>query len=175
MRRKFGREEIIPPLAFLTAEELPLAFQRVWGDDITWTDFNGWDTCGPIITRTALTVMIGNPLCRDESLLEMTRLFANALMMAAGFTNCLPPFMRPLAGPLFAVQARYYQARCRRMLIPLVEKRVQMWRDCKEGEDLPVCFASLSVSHAHSSTPDHANAIAGGLPSVAYCQVCRYW
>lgn len=143
VRRKFGREEIIAPLASQTADELK-------GDSTEWTELNGWDTCGRIITRTALRIMIGLPACRDDTLLETARLFTNALIMEAGFINCFPPLARPVLGPLLAMRAKYYQAKCQRILIPIVEQRMQLWRTHKEKEDLPVystySFPALKTS-----------------------------
>lgn len=139
VRRKFGREEIIAPFAPQTADELKLGFERAWGDDTKWTEVNGWDTCGRIITRAALKMMIGLPSCRDETLLEASRLFTNALIMAAGVINCFPPFVRPVLGPVLSMRAKYYQAKCQRILIPTVEERIRIWRDRKAIEDGPVC------------------------------------
>lgn len=136
--RKFSRQESIVPLASYTAEELQFAFD-VWGDDLQWTDLNGWDTSGRIIARMALRIIVGLPLGRNGRLLEMSRLFANALIMGAGFINCLPPFLRPVAGPLLAARARHYQTKCQRMLIPLIEERIQIWRERKGENDDPVC------------------------------------
>lgn len=138
VRRKFGREEIIAPFAPQTADELKLGFERAWGDSAEWTEVNGWDTCGRIITRAALKMMIGLPSCRDETLLEASRLFTNALIMAAGVINCFPPFVRPVLGPVLSMRAKYYQAKCQRILIPTVEERIRIWRDRKGIEDGPV-------------------------------------
>ncbi|KAK3329996.1 cytochrome P450 [Apodospora peruviana] len=114
-----------------TAEEVDLAFRELWGDSKTageWKMVNGWDMCGAVIARVALRTLVGSPMCRNETLLELTRKFADSLFGAAAVINCTPPFLRPAIGPLLALPAKFYGARCRRIIIPLVKERIRLWQ-----------------------------------------------
>ncbi|KAF4633292.1 hypothetical protein G7Y89_g4832 [Cudoniella acicularis] len=135
IRKTLTKKDVIGSLAATTAEEVDVAFRESWGTAEQWTTVNGWDACGRIITRAALRILIGLPLCRDEMLLEQSRLYANSLFAGTAIINCLPPFVRPLVGSLLAVPAKYYQARCQRLLVPFVEKRIRMWKESKEGDN----------------------------------------
>lgn len=140
IRKKMAKKDFIGTLAGTTAEEIDTAFRKYWGTSEQWKTVNGWDACKSIITQTAMRIMVGLPLCRDEILLEQSTLYANAVFTGTGIINCFPPFTRPLIGPLLGLRAKYYQARCKKLLLPLVEERVRMWKERKEGDVLPVCI-----------------------------------
>lgn len=72
-----------------------------------------------IIVRASLRIMVGLPGCQDEDYLEQSRLYANAVLVDACLINCLPPGMRPMAGPLISVRAKYYERKLLKILIPL--------------------------------------------------------
>jgi hypothetical protein len=139
VRKKLTRKDVVDSLAPVTAEEIDVAFRKSWGTSEQWISVNGWDACGRIITRAALRIMIGLPLCRDEALLEQSRLYANSLFASTAIINCLPPLVRPLVGPLLAIRVKYYQTRCQKLLVPFVEKRIRMWKEHKEEGNVPVC------------------------------------
>lgn len=126
-----------------TMDEIDRAYRTYWGTESSWSTVNGWDTCGRIIARVALRTLVGSPMCRNGELLEQTRLFANSLFASAAVMNCMPPFLRPVLGPLLAIQARYYYgARVKNVLASLIEERIKLWEQHKNGnlakDDLPV-------------------------------------
>ncbi|KAH9872149.1 hypothetical protein IAQ61_004984 [Plenodomus lingam] len=111
-------------LAIVTAEETDLAFRDIWGTSTSWKTINGWEECGRIISRASQRFLIGLPLSRDETMLETSRLYANALLVGGAIINCFPPWMRWVVAPLIAIRARYLQARYVKMLVPAVEERI---------------------------------------------------
>ncbi|KAI1370089.1 cytochrome P450 [Hypoxylon crocopeplum] len=139
VRKKMTKKDI-GSLAAATAEEINVALLESWGTSTEWKNFNGWGACGRIIAQATLRVLIGLPLCRDEVLLEQTRLYSNSLFAGNAVINCLPPFVRPLLGPLVASPTKFYQYRCQRILIPFVEERIALWKETNEAESMPDDF-----------------------------------
>lgn len=126
-----------------TLDEVETAFSDLCGVATDqWTTIKGWDVCSKLIARVALRTIVGDPLCRDERLLESTSLFANALFAATAVINCTPPFIRPILAPILALQAKYYGIRCQRVLVPLIKERIALLEDHKKSKisaaDLPV-------------------------------------
>lgn len=101
---------------------------------------NAWDSMVKIITRVALRIMVGLPGRRNEEYLERSRLYANAVLVDACFINCVPPAIRPVLAPLMSLRARYHQRRLMKILVPLVEERLQQQREKKAQDDSPVCL-----------------------------------
>lgn len=143
VRKKMAKKDFIGSLATTTAEETDIAFRESWGMSKDWRNMNGWEACERIITQSSMRILIGLPKCRDENLLNMCSLFANSVLGSSAIINCLPPFLRPVLGPVLAIQAKYYRTRCQKLLVPLIEERIRLWRDSKEEDDLPVCTESL--------------------------------
>lgn len=128
-----------------TVEEIDVCFRTLWGDGDGWTTVNGWDMCGQIVARVALRTLLGYPACRSEELVRTTQLFANSLFTAAAIINCMPPVLRPVLAPLLALSTRRYRSRYRKIVVPLIEERTQLWKQHEEtGEgELPVSALSL--------------------------------
>lgn len=144
--RKSLTKKDVGALAAVTADEVDFAFRECWGTQEQWMTMNGWDACGRVIARTAMRILVGLPLCRDGDLLEQSRLYADAVFSGTVIINCLPPFVRPAVGPLMAIRAKYYQARCQKILVPFIEERLRQWTEDKHGDNLPV-RVKLAGSH----------------------------
>lgn len=138
VRKHMISNKNVQALAVPTADEVDVAFRECWGSSTDWTTVNGWDACGRIVTRTATRILIGLPLCRDEVFFEQSRLFGDSVVMGTAMINCFPPLVRPLLGPLIALRAKYYEARCLKILVPFVEERIRRWKEGKEEEGAPV-------------------------------------
>ncbi|KEY72037.1 hypothetical protein S7711_00055 [Stachybotrys chartarum IBT 7711] len=118
-----------------TAEELHVAFSDVWGTKTgEWTEIPVFDTCARIIARASNRAFLGLPLCRDETLLEQTRLYANAVYLGSAIITALPQAMRPLLGHLIALPAKRYLAKCQEILVPFIQDRLKLWRERKASE-----------------------------------------
>lgn len=141
-------------LAAATAEELDGAFRAHWrgpggetGGGDGWVTLNNWAACGRVISRAAMRLLVGEPLCRDERLLALSTRYADAVIRGTAIINCLPPFLRTWIGPLLGLPAKYYLSRCLRILKPLVQERTRVWEESKSGaatKETPVC-----ISHSH--------------------------
>jgi hypothetical protein len=130
-------------LATVTAEETDLAFRDIWGTSKAWKTIKGWDECGRIISRASQRFLVGLPLSRDETMLETSRLYANALLVGGAIINCFPPWMRGVVAPLIAIRARYFQSRYVKMLVPVVKERIRQYEAGLYKESDEVCQATI--------------------------------
>ncbi|KAI1778088.1 cytochrome P450 [Hypoxylon cercidicola] len=108
-----------------TADELANVFKhslKLEQDD--WRVLTIWDTCLKIIGRTANRTFIGLPLCRNETLLEQSTLYAKTVFQGATLITALPPLLRPLLGPIIGLTAKKYASNCMRILEPYVKDRL---------------------------------------------------
>ncbi|RYP17962.1 hypothetical protein DL765_004181 [Monosporascus sp. GIB2] len=129
----------VSDFAAATDEELRMALRSCWGPrspNEDWRTVDVWDTCSRIISRAANRCFVGLPLCRDETLLEQSRSYANAVYIGAGLITALPGFMRPIAGSLVALAAKRYLTGSMKILVPFVEERLRLWHD-GGGKDMP--------------------------------------
>ncbi|ROV87605.1 hypothetical protein VSDG_09602 [Cytospora chrysosperma] len=130
-------------LAAATADEINLAFRDIWGTDSNWKTVTGWGMCGRVISRASQRILIGMPLSRDETLLEISQHYAISMLVGGAIMNCFPPFLRRFTGPVIALRARYYQARFVKKLTPMVEDRIRMWETGKS--DVPDDFLQWMI------------------------------
>lgn len=137
VRRKMTKKDMCF-FAPITNEEVGLAFEDIWGVSKEWKIVKGWESCGQVIARTAQRILLGLPLGRDEKLLEASRSYANAVLLGGALMNCFPPSLRKFVGPVIALRARYYQARCVSMLVPIVKERLRIFHAPKQDEKVPV-------------------------------------
>ncbi len=141
VRKHLVSAKDVASLAAATADEVDAAFADVWGTSTEWKTTNAWDAYGRIITRAAIRILVGLPLCRDENYFEQSRLYSDAVIMATIMINTLPPMLRPVIGPLLALRAKFYQNRCLKILVPFVEERIRIWKkggNEVDGSDIPV-------------------------------------
>jgi hypothetical protein len=149
VRKHLVNPKDVASLAAATADEVDASFAEVWGTSTEWKTANAWDACGRIIMRAAIRVLVGLPICRDENYFEQSRLFSDAVIMGTAMINTLPPFLRPVIGPLLALRAKYYQGRCLKILVPFVEERIRIWKKSgKEGDDSDVPVRCYLFSEA---------------------------
>lgn len=137
VRRKMTKKDM-RLFAPITEEEVSLAYEDIWGTSKEWKTINGWDACQQVIARTAQRILVGLPLGRDEKLLEMLQLYANSVLLGGALMNCFPPFARNFIGPIIALRARYYQARCVSLLEPIINERLRIISAPKQDEKEPV-------------------------------------
>lgn len=110
VRRKMALRDM-SRLAPVMADEIDHGFSEIWGTETEWNTVNGWEASGRIIARATQRCLIGLPLSRDTTMLETSRLYANALLVGGAIMNCFPPSIRWLVAPLVAIRARHFQAR----------------------------------------------------------------
>ncbi|KAK2595097.1 hypothetical protein QQS21_007182 [Conoideocrella luteorostrata] len=157
VRRKMTKKDM-NIFAPITAEEIDLAYKDIWGISKEWTTINGWDACGRVIARTAQRILLGLPLGRDEKLLETARQYASSVLLGGALMNCFPPVIRRYVGPVIGLRARYYQARCVSMLVPIVNERLRIFKQPKDGEEAPEDFLQWLIATAAKGGPGQLEA-----------------
>ncbi|KAI1089148.1 cytochrome P450 [Rostrohypoxylon terebratum] len=157
VRRKMTKKDM-RFFAPITEEEVGLAYEDIWGTSEEWKTINGWDACGQVIARTAQRILIGLPLGRDEKLLETSRLYANSVLLGGALMNCFPPSLRKFVGPIVALRARYFQARCVSMLVPIVNERLRIFSALEKDEKVPEDFLQWLIATADKGGPDQLDA-----------------
>ncbi|KAI2601751.1 cytochrome P450 [Hypoxylon sp. NC1633] len=158
VRRRMTKKDM-RLFAPITEEEVGLAYEDIWGTSEEWKTINGWDVCGKIIARTAQRILIGLPLGRDEKLLETSRLYANSVLLGGAFMNCFPPSLRNFVGPVIALRAKYFRARCVSMLVPIVNERLRIFAAPKQDEQVPEDFLQWLIASAAKGGPEQLDAI----------------
>ncbi|KAF2963105.1 hypothetical protein GQX73_g10472 [Xylaria multiplex] len=157
VRKKMSKKDM-QFFAPITDEEIGLAYEDIWGGSNEWKTINGWDACGQVIARTAQRILIGLPLARDEKLLEASRLYANAVLLGGALMNCFPPFLRKFVGPIIALRARYFRARCVSMLVPIITTRLRIFTAPKQADKVPDDFLQWMIEVAAKGGPEQLNA-----------------
>jgi cytochrome P450 len=110
-------------------------------DDLWGTDTENWrqvpvSTMNLALCRITNRVFVGPQLSRNETYIRYQNLFVqNISMSAAVINNLIPNLLRPLIGPIVALPCRYYDWRCSRYIVPIVEQNL---RSCAEAEKAAV-------------------------------------
>lgn len=167
-KKDLGRTTVHRQASF-TADEIERAFADIWGEcnlksvaekrEGGWKTVNGWEACTSVVVRVGMRTLVGEKMCRDENLLRQTALFSNALFAGVAILHCTPEFLRGLVGAIVSLPTRWYGWRCRRVFIPLVKRRIQLWKEREEGiergekvVDLPVSSTESGGSFEHVLT-----------------------
>lgn len=136
--RKDLNQKNVGQVAADSADELGYAMRLLWGTNPTeWATVNAWQTCTRIISRTALRIMIGQELCRDNDLVESSVRYAETVIMDSVLISCLPTPLRILAGPISKLRAKYHRKKMQKRLLPHVEERLRLWQNANDGDKLP--------------------------------------
>jgi len=134
VRRKMSKKDM-HLFAETQAEEIDHAFSEIWGRSKEWTTIN-WDTCGRVVARAAERMMFGLLMCRDTKLLDASRLYTASVLLRSAVMNCFPPWARKLVAPVIALRDKYYQKRCIKILVPIIDERIRIFHKTnKEDED----------------------------------------
>ncbi|KAI1419239.1 cytochrome P450 [Xylaria sp. FL1777] len=136
--RRFFRRNTIDLFIDPIGEELDLAFRHHWGTTTTeWTTIKIWDSCSKIVSRASSRAIFGKVVSGNDEFAEHSIQFGRALFGGAAFINALPPLMRPVLGPVLGYSARKHEAACLRIIMPLLEDRLQRSNRDLGPEDKP--------------------------------------
>ncbi|KAI0964896.1 cytochrome P450 [Xylaria arbuscula] len=158
--RRFFRKNTLDKFIDPINEELNLAFRQHWGTRTSeWTTVEVWDSCTKIMTRVASRAIFGQELSCNDDFTEHARELGRAQFGGAAFINALPPVVRPLLGPLFGYSARKHEAACLKIILPLVEKRLQQLRDGLRGKEKPNDPIQWLIDECEKAGPRHLRPI----------------
>ncbi|KAI1179304.1 cytochrome P450 [Nemania sp. FL0916] len=87
-----------------------------------------WDFCLKVVGRAANRALLGLPLCRNETLLERSAMYANVIYFGSTLISSLPTSTRWLVGPIIGLMAKRHANICKKILEPCIEERLRAWR-----------------------------------------------
>lgn len=159
VRKRMSAKEV-GRLAAVTADELDTAFRDVWGRDQSreWRTGNGWEACESVIARVGLRILLGQSLGREKGMITWSKRYSNAVLALSAIINCLPPWLRPVLGPLLAIPAKYYQRQCLKIMVPHVSHMISRWQqddhdgDGGNDDDEPEFLKWLILTCAEAGT-----------------------
>lgn len=105
-------------------DEIEYSLGLVWGDATQWHEVAVYDTMLEMISRISNRVLVGFPLCRNESYLRSSRTFARFVIITAGLINLLPSILRPILGPLIIACDMYHYHNITRLIFPIIKERL---------------------------------------------------
>ncbi|KJX96275.1 cytochrome p450 like protein [Zymoseptoria brevis] len=129
------RRQLTHKLPLLTADvhaELVLGFEDQWKTLAEWTTVPAAKSCANVISRAANRVFSGTELCRNQEFLDACRSFGEGVFMAAGVINMIPTWLRWAVSPLITSRNARNMAICKRIGVPVVEKRIEEYKSGAE-------------------------------------------
>lgn len=109
-----------------------------WGHSKDGISVNALDSMVRIIAHAALRVMVCLPGGRNEDYLNLSILYANAVLTDGCLISCLPPSGRPVLRRIISMRTRYHQRKFLKILVPMVEEEMRQYDDNKGRHDGPV-------------------------------------
>ncbi|KAF3927466.1 hypothetical protein ABW21_db0208738 [Orbilia brochopaga] len=132
------RKDLTARLAAVTpaiVEELDLAFKHYIPKIATAPDQKGWrevtmyDLILKVVARTSHRVFLGEELCREEEYLDASIKYAIWVFPTGMIINCFPKFLHSFVGPILCLPLRIFRRRARKLLDPVIMKRLALIRD----------------------------------------------
>ncbi|KAJ7241340.1 cytochrome P450 [Mycena haematopus] len=99
-----------------------------------WKSFPVLPSMRAIVARVSNRLFVGLPLCRDKAFLDNNVAHAIDVIRSAQRIGLVPPFLRPLLGPLISSK-NTSNAKAMKILRPLIEERLA--REREYGPDWP--------------------------------------
>lgn len=90
-----------------------------------WTRVGVQTSMSTILTRVTNRVFVGMEVAHNQDYSYYSTNFVNKIgQCAAIIAYLIPATLKPVLGPLVALPARYYDHRCSRYLVPLIQKHL---------------------------------------------------
>lgn len=107
-------------------EEISESVKECFGDlPAEWTRVSVQASMSTIITRITNRVFVGKEIAHNQDYIYYSTNFVNKIgQCAATIAYPIPAILKPVLGPLVALPARYYDHRCSRYLVPLIQKHL---------------------------------------------------
>ncbi|KAJ0104185.1 hypothetical protein J7T55_000536 [Diaporthe amygdali] len=139
------------------AESLPEWFGNVPGK---WERVGVQASMSTILTRITNRVFVGKEVAHDSDYFHYSMNFVKTIRQCAAIISYLiPAMLKPILGPLAALPARWYEHRCSRYLVPLIQKHLveaSAAKDTHHEERNPDMLQLMARFAAKSSDPlDH--------------------
>lgn len=125
-----------------------------------WKSVGVLASMSTILTRITNRVFVGKDVARNRDYFYYSIKFVNKIgQCAAVIAYLIPAMLKPVLGPLAALPARYYDYRCSRYLVPLIQKHLEdasTSKDVHHEERNPDMLQLMARFAAKSENPlDH--------------------
>jgi cytochrome P450 len=153
---------LIPDIAEEVRESVDDAFTRGKGQkpnakqgagtlDDGWMELNLWDAFIHVVPRVTNRVMVGHPLCRDESFLESMVAVADVSVRNCFILAMVPSLFHPIVARLITIPNQRHWRTAHRAVRPLIEARLRdMLSEKKADYKPPEDFITWSIRQAMS-------------------------
>lgn len=142
-------------------EEISESVEECFGNvPREWTRVGVQASLSTILTRVTNRVFVGKEVAHNSDYFYYSINFVNKIgQCAAIIAYLIPAVLKPVLGPLAALPARYYDYRCSRYLVPLIQKHMDdasAARDAHHEERNQDMLQLMARFAAKSSDPvDH--------------------
>jgi hypothetical protein len=143
--------------------ELQATIDETFGVNDSWVEIKLFDALFRIFFRCANRVMVGYPLCRNETYLQAEINYVNWVVGSAIIIGQFLPYaFRRVGGYLVKMILWVYKTRCLKFLLPLVKERMENTRrkhidpsfDYDAPDDLITWVVEALLTKTKSPTPE---------------------
>ncbi|KAI2624495.1 cytochrome P450 [Xylaria nigripes] len=138
-------------------DEMRASLEDHWGTNVeAWRDVNVYDTMLHIISRLSVRVLMGFPLCHDETFLSICKKFIRKVALTAAAISLFPRFLQSIVGPIVMLYDYFLYLRCRSYIMPIIRERLDQALNLNaekrspEGHKSPNDYVEWAISHALS-------------------------
>ncbi|TRX91998.1 hypothetical protein FHL15_007095 [Xylaria flabelliformis] len=137
-----------------TADEIHHLFSEGFRFTSKQTTVGVWNFSLRIVGRVANRALLGLPLCRNETLLERSAMYASVVYFGSTIISSLPTSMRWLVGPIIGVVGRRHANFCKQIMEPLIEERLRA-RDKADLTEMPNDALQWMIQKSARSDPNN--------------------
>ena len=117
-------------------EEVQDAIDETLGMETEWRKVNVWDMWLKIVPRVTSRLLVGKPICRDETFLKSMIKFTDDVVRNSFLLHAFPQILHPIVGRLFAIPNYLHWKASSEKVIPVINHRLEnmMRQEAGEGE-----------------------------------------
>jgi len=146
-------KEIVRNLAAIIPnawDEIQSAIDEIWGTDTTnWKDSPVFDDGMKFVARVSNRMLVGLPLCRDETFLKNVGNFASDVIFLMTLMNFVPSILAPIAGRILSIPHAIHFNRVKKLTIPVIKARLLALSHADEkGTSIPDDYITWHIKTA---------------------------
>jgi cytochrome P450 len=146
-------KEIVRNLAAIIPnawDEMQCAVDEIWGTNTTnWKDSTIFDDGMKIVARVSNRMLVGLPLCRDETYLKNVGYFASDVIFLMTLMNFVPNVLAPIFGRILSIPHWIHFRRIKKLTIPVIKARLLALSQADEkAADVPNDYITWHIKTA---------------------------
>ncbi|CAM1505774.1 Fc.00g114110.m01.CDS01 [Cosmosporella sp. VM-42] len=117
-------------------EEVKDAIDEALGKDTEeWKSINLWEMWLEIVPKVTSRLLVGKPICRDETFLKGMVRFTDDVVRNSFLLHMFPKVLHPIFGRLFAIPNRWHWGVTSEQVLPVIQKRLLYMVRKEAGEE----------------------------------------